>query len=441
MEAGHRHCYRSGALALVFVTSILLCACSHDGSPIRPFTIAMIPDTQNMVDYKHQTAQGFPVDASELFMGQLEFIASNAVMAGGDIAFVTAVGDVWQHQSVEMDSEHAARGFERIDNPWFALEIEFGPEARSIELPSARAGYELISRAELPFAVAPGNHDYDAMWSDARYPPVSDPREIDFTPETLGVLHLGGLDNFRSVFGADTPFFEGKKWYISSHDGGTSSAQRFSAGGYTFLHIALEMSPPDEVLDWAASVVEANPGLPTIISTHDYLDARGERRSSPLIDLKALDPAHNDAGDLWAELISRHDQIFMVLCGHHHGQAIRVDRNAAGHEVYQILADFQNRGQVGLDAGAPLVRNKPVGLGDGWLRLLTFTTTDAVPTLEVRTYSPHYRAYSTALESYAAWYKPHEEPEMTDAEFLKEDDFVIELGDFRSRFGPPGPPQ
>ena len=81
----------------------------------------------------------------------------------------------------------------------------------------------------------------------------------------------------------------------------------------------------------------------------------------------------------------------------------------------------------------------PVGLGDGWLRLLSFTTTSAVPTLEVRTYSPHYRAYSTALESYAAWYKPHEEPEMTDAEFLKEDDFVIELGDFRSRFDPPHP--
>ena len=58
------------------------------------------------------------------------------------------------------------------------------------------------SRRRLPFGVVPGNHDYDAMWSDSRYPPVKDARKIDMTPKTLGMLHIGGLDNFRAVFGA-----------------------------------------------------------------------------------------------------------------------------------------------------------------------------------------------------------------------------------------------
>ena len=421
----------------LFAAPVLLCVCSHERAPGGSFAIAVIPDTQNAIDYEHQVAEGFALDASELFMGQMEFIAKNAAKAGGDIVFVTSVGDVWQHQSIAMDSEHAARGFERIANPWFATEIEFVPETRSVELPRARAGFQLISEAGLPFAVAPGNHDYDAMWSDVRYPPVSDPRQIDFTPETLGMLHIGGLDNFRSVFGAQTPFFEGKAWYVASYRGGTSSAQRFSAGGYTFLHIALEMSPEDAVLDWATSVIEANPGLPTLVSTHDYLNARGERQAVPIIDLKVADPAHNDAEDLWAEFIRRHDQIFLVLCGHHHGQALRVDRNAAGHDVYQILADFQDRGQAGLDAGVPLVRDEVVGLGDGWLRLLTFSMTGSAPSLAVRTYSPHYGGYSTTVDGYAEWYRAHEEPGMTDEEYLKEDDFVIELADFRSRFGMP----
>ena len=104
---------------------------------------------------------------------------------------------------------------------------------------------------------------------------------------------------------------------------------------------------------------------------------------------------------MWRELISPHDQIFLVLCGHHHGVATRTDTNAAGHEVLQLLADYQDRGQASLDAGVPLVRGKPVPIGDGWLRVLTFDTAATVPTLRVRTYSPHYKAYADELASYA----------------------------------------
>lgn len=416
-----------------------LLACASPPPTPQPFTIAVLPDTQNMIDYKHQTEQGFPIDASTLFLGQMEYLARNAVTKGGDVVFVTAVGDVWQHQSLEIDAEHAARGFEAIPNPWFAVEIEFTPETKRVELPTARAGYALIDEAGLPFAVAPGNHDYDAMWSDARWPPVKDPREIEFTAEKLGMLHIGGLDNFRSVFGDDSKLFAGKSWYVASHRGGASSAQRFTAGGYRFLHIALEMSADDEALAWASSVVAAHPGLPTIVTTHDYLDARGERRANPIIDLAAADPTHNDAEAVFQKFISRHDQIFLVLCGHHHGQAVRVDRNRDGHEVHQVLADFQDRGQAGIDAGAPLMRGKPVGIGDGWLRLMTFSLGGATPTVAVRTYSPHYRGSSTAIADYAAWYKAHEAPGMSDPEFLEQDDFTIELTDFRERFGAPTP--
>ena len=52
------------------------------------FSIAVVPDTQNMVDYKHQRAEGFPIDASELFLGQMRWIASQAQGRGGDVAFV-----------------------------------------------------------------------------------------------------------------------------------------------------------------------------------------------------------------------------------------------------------------------------------------------------------------------------------------------------------------
>jgi hypothetical protein len=423
-----------GRVAVACAIAALAAAGAHAAG--GAFSIAVVPDTQNMVDYKHQRASGFPIDASDLFLAQMRWIAEHSVPHGGDIAFVAAVGDVWQHQSLAMDVTHERRRFKAIPNKWFETELEVTPKTREFEMPLALEGYRIIAKAGVPFGVAPGNHDYDAMWSDARYPPVSDASKIDMTPKTLGMLHVGGLNNFRGVFGRMRPFFR-KPWYVASHASGADSAQTFSAGGYTFLHLALEMSPPDAVLEWAASVIAKHPGLPTIVTTHDYLNAKGERRANPIVDLPAVDPTHNSAEDLWKELISKHDQIFLVLCGHHHGVATRTDKNAKGHEVLQLLADYQDRGQTALDAGAPLVRGKPTPLGDGWLRVMTFDTAASPPALRVRTYSPHYKAYADELATYAAWYKPHEAPDLSDAAFVAKDAFTVTLGDFRARFGEP----
>ncbi len=362
------------------------------------------------------------------------------IAARKDVAFVAAVGDVWQHQTLEIDADHAARGLEFIPNPFFASELAPTSKALTRELPKAVEGYEILHAAGIPFGVAPGNHDYDAMWSAAGFPPRldKDPAQLTMTPEDLGILHIGGLDNFRSVFGEDSKFFKNQPWYVASFRGGANSAQIFSAGGYKFLHITLEMAADDDVLRWASAVIEDNAGLPTIITTHDYLNTGGERRANPLVDLKRIDPGHhNTAEEVWDKLVSAYDQVFMVLCGHHHGQSRRIDENRYGHKVYQILADYQSRGQAGLDAGQPLSpgRGIPRGLGDGWYRLMHFDFSAEVPTVSVQTWSSHYRQFSSDLASYADWYRVYEQPAMNDAEFFATDEFELVLDDFRDRFG------
>jgi hypothetical protein len=407
-----------------------------DGS----FQLAMIPDTQNYVDYTHQRDAGFALDASELFIEQMAWIAANSEPRGGDIVFVAAVGDVWQHQSEAVDAEHAARGAGAAESSPMGDHFAPTPKTRTVEIPKAIEGYRRIAATGLPFGVAPGNHDYDAMWGLETFPPNLDKDPSEFEMADLGMLHVGGLDNFRSAFGDDSEFFRGQSWYVASFRGGANSAQVFEAGGYRFLHFALEMSADDEVLAWVESVLARYPDTPTILSTHDYLDSRGRRAGNPIIDLAAGDPGyHNSAEEIWADLIARNDDIFLVLCGHHHGQAFRTDLNESGHEVYQMLADFQDRGQVGIDAGQPLdpfIRG-PVGIGDGWFRLLEFDLAASTPILRVRTYSTHYKQLSGALPTYAAWYREHEQPDMTDVEFLEADAFEVELVDFRKRFGEP----
>lgn len=394
------------------------------------FTIAVLPDTQNYLDYTHQKAEGFPFDAAEMFMQQIRYVAANVESEGGDIAFVTSLGDIWQHQTVRMDEGHRRRGFKSVPNPLADAHFAPTPNVYAVEIPAARRGFELL-RDKVPMSVVPGNHDYDAMWTDARFPPrlSGDPKDLS----RYGMFHAGGLDNFRSVFGSDTPFFKDQPWYVASHDGGADNAQIFKAGGYRFLHIGLQFDAPNASLAWAASVIARYPGLPTIVTTHDYLNTEGERVANPMVDQHAADPIDNNPEMIWQKFISQHDQIFMVLCGHQHGAAMRVDTNRAGHKVYQLLSDYQGRAQTAIDAGLRPDWSETVG--DGWLRLMTFNLSSAVPSVRVRTYSSHYGKFSSDTPGYAEWYKAQEHPQMTDEQFRAADDFQIDLTDFRARFG------
>jgi hypothetical protein len=428
------------------MVSIVCLSCAQvpgDTPKPQPFTIAMIPDTQNYVDYSHQMNEGFAIDAADLFIEQLAWVAERARSKGGDIAFVASVGDTWQHGTKPIDEGHVALGVGTIENPLFRGHFDPTPKVLSVEIPKATEGYQLIADAGLPFGVPPGNHDYDAMYNVDTHPPnlSKPPRELTMSIDDIGLLHVGGLDNFLSAFGANRPFFADKPWYVGSFGGGTSSAQIFNAGGYSFLHLALEMQPSDAVLEWAREILAAHPGRPTILSTHDYLAPNNERIAGGLLDFTLVDPEnHNSPEQMWQKLISQEDQIFLVLCGHYHGQGLRIESNQRGNEVYQVLADFQDRGQAGLDAGqlpGGGLAGGLTGIGDGWLRLLEFNTATAPPTIQMRTYSTHYKKFSSELPTYAGWYREHEQKDMTDEEFLAADEYVLELTDFRARFGLP----
>jgi len=414
---------------LIAISTALAWSFAAQAQTDAAFTIVVIPDTQNMVDFRRQRAQGYPIDGKEIFIEQMHDIASKAVSNGGNVVFATSVGDVWQNVTSDQDPGHAARGIvplRGIDEEFEAsiADLVQPEQVRDFEIPTAVAGYRLISDARIPFGVAPGNHDYDAWWV-AGVERESGPLDLQ--------THIGGLNGFRSVFGAGSSFFRDRDWYVGAYTPGGSSAQIFSGGGYEFLHLSFEMQAGDDVLAWAREVIADHPGLPTIVSTHDYLDPRGERRPNPNMDLSETDPdGNNSAEEIWQTFISDIDQIFMVLCGHQVGQALRIDRNDYGHAVYQILSDYQIRGQIALDAGETAMP----ATGDGWYREMTFHLNGAAPRVDVRTYSSYYGKYSSELETYADWYKPREQPEMSDEEFLAADEFTIELTDFRTRFTP-----
>lgn len=406
----------------------------------QQFTIAVIPDTQNMVDYRHQPEEDFAVDGGAMFLEQMDYIAENSVTNGGEIEFVTSVGDVWDHVGLGIEQSHYDRGLRSLgivaqrDNSRNLKGIQ------DVELPLARKGYDKLAAANMIFSVVPGNHDFDKSWYDSGFPrDLSRRVEIRdedgwysyLDPTILGMLHYGGFNNFNSVFGGDSKYFNNKSWYISSFNGGANSAQIFEAGGYKFLHFGFEMQAGMEVLKWAQSVIDQNDGLPTIITTHDFLNQHAQRKAEMNLDMARIDPLeHMSAEDIWQKFISKNNQIFMVISGHFRGAAMRTDQNEAGNNVYQLLSNYQGRGQV----ENPEPGRRPGGIGDGWLRLMEFDMSLDVPTVKVRTYSTYYDKFSVEMPEYANWYKRWEQEDLTDQEFNAADHFTIELIDFRERF-------
>ena len=74
-------------VSLNIILCILLASCTLENEINKnSFTVAVIPDTQNYLDYTHQKSEGFSLDASDQFLSQMKYIADHSILNGGDIA-------------------------------------------------------------------------------------------------------------------------------------------------------------------------------------------------------------------------------------------------------------------------------------------------------------------------------------------------------------------
>jgi hypothetical protein len=256
------------------------------------FTLVVMPDTQNY-------ATSYP----NIFNQQTQWIVDNA--ASMNTLFVTQEGDV------------------------------VNTDGSTTEWQNANTAMTILDNGNIPFGVAPGNHD------------------------------LAGTGNFLTYF----PYsrFSGETWYGGAYNNINSNSYQLFKGGddnYLIFHITYDAS--DAVLAWADSVIDAHPNTRVIITTHHFLETNGNRDTEITL-----------ASRMWNNLITPHaDQVFLVLCGHHHGEARRVDI-VNGHPIYQILADYQS-----LSNG-----------GNGYLRILNFHPSE--DKIFVQTYSTYLNQYDT----------------------------------------------
>lgn len=231
-----------------------------------PFSIVVLPDTQFYTRYDG------PSNRPAIFESQTRWIVEHK--ASENIVFASHVGDIVNNGA-----------------------------AKPIEWERANAAMGRL-HGRVPYAAIPGNHDLNRIGSRS-----------------------SGMSAFVEHFGRSR--YGGMPWYGGCSTNQANHYQLFAAGGWTFLHLGLELEAPNSALEWAKQVIDGHHGLPTIVTTHSYQnDSTGRTTRNQF--------QGNSGEQIWQKLIKSNWQIFMVLNGHFYakdGERHQVSYNSRGRST------------------------------------------------------------------------------------------------------------
>lgn len=86
----------------------------------------------------------------------------------------------------------------------------------------------------------------------------------------------------------------------------------FTVGDVKYLHITLDWRASDSVLSWASGIIEQYYDHRVIISTHAFLAADGNL----LTEGYSSYGASNSGEQMWNKMLSKHENVFLILSGH-----------------------------------------------------------------------------------------------------------------------------
>ena len=187
---------------------------------------------------------------------------------------------------------------------------------------------------KIPYSIIRGNHDL----TNFRTTEGDEGWNKDWFTEYLGADYKAQL--------VDGGFY--------TNDNAWNSYRTFTAGDVDYLFMMLDYGAKDDVLSWASSVIAAHPTHNVIITTHAYLFHDGSTLdASEDAPPSTLGAQYNNGDEMWAKLISKHENIVLVMCGHDPSENIIVsqDKGVNGNTVTSMLIDAQAMDQAEVDAG------------------------------------------------------------------------------------------
>jgi hypothetical protein len=334
---------RFGRAAMASVVGVATLSVSSRAATPDPFTLVLIPDPQNYTKFDDKT--------NIYYKAQTRWIRDNTTAL--NIKFTMALGDMQQNGN---PYHYDVNNIYQPD-----LSKPTGNVDDESQWQRSSAAMKILDDARIPYSVVPGNHDY-IDWNTKDEP--------IYYLKYFGPQRYDGTD---ATFGPRKPTYGGAMGTSSSNPtgkwAGLNTWHMFDAGGYKFLNLALQYAPDRNDLRWAQGIINSHPGVPTIVTTHAYIDNNSINRQN-----------------IFDELVNLNPQIIMTFNGHIiGGNNVISSTNVAGLKVHQMVIDYQ-----GDDIPGEYV-------GGGFLRYVTFDQT--ANQVHVMSYSPKMNQYMTDKDS------------------------------------------
>ena len=218
------------------------------------------------------------------------------------------------------------------------------------------------------------NRDLDEEWERAR--------------TQFGRLEEAGIDfslvrgNHDSSAKFNRTFSQEEyRWsFDGDYDGKLENTWRIvTVGKIKYLLFTLDYGPSDAVLEWVGEVIEDHPDCQVILTTHCYLFRDGTTLDQNDVCPPATTGGYNNGDDMWEKLVSRYENIVLVVNGHDPSDEVVLAQTEGenGNIVSQLLIDPQ-----GTDASLK---------GTGMVTILYFSADGR--RVQVETYSTVFEKY------------------------------------------------
>lgn len=238
--------------------------------------------------------------------------------AVSNIVYVAGEGDIVNNAGSVAEYQVATSALYRLENP------------ATTGLPDG-----------IPYGTAVGNHDQ---------------------PTTL----------YNQYFGAN--HFAGRSYYGGNYGANNDSHyDLFSASGMDFIVLYITMGGGNDsaLMTWANGVLQGNASRRAIVVSHSILN----------VTTRPTPSTWTGEGQPLFDALKGNTNLFLMLCGHMHGEGFRHETLPDGRMIDILLADYQDY---------------PNG-GDGLLRLMTFSSSNNQ--IRVATFSPYTGVWRTGPDS------------------------------------------
>jgi len=289
-----------------------------DNTALEDGTNIDVPDVPASVDWAEDVAEPQDYAYSFALVGDTQIVTKNDVLNG-----TNDLDNMYQYIIDKKDDYKIAQVIGLGD----IVDTYADGEQKENEWKVATSAISKLDDV-LPYTLVSGNHDIN--WN-------------------FNYRVASGLPNYINQSQVISKYGKAEAGEATDEPSVANTAHEFTVNGVDYLIVTIEYAAHSTlgVMDWANKVIKNHPHHNVIITTHAYLSDNGDildgtNNGSPSSYSGCEN--HNNGDYFWDNLVSKHENISMVICGHVGTENIVKSTKVGdkGNTVTQIMVNTQD---------------------------------------------------------------------------------------------------